>query len=198
MLTAEFAALYHSEKMIPVDLLLIDADHSYEGFRYDFETYSRFVSDNGLILCHDTEVVYDGSGAYPFGVGRYLRKVVQRSSRFEAVSLPVWPGLGIVKKGSALSERGGVFGWLAKSYPATPAIKVRSAYRSLPLPPALRRRVELAYGRMFNYAARKRWQRRSTIWLAKRAASLSGMAPGFVRRLIPERIKRGMYHHREE
>jgi hypothetical protein len=181
MLTADFAQLYRSAKMPPVDLLLIDADHSYEGFRYDFETYSSFVSDNGLILCHDTEVNDDG--------------VVQRSSEFEAVSLPVWPGLGIVRKRSNLRRRG-VFGWRTRSYLTSPAIKVRGAYRSLPLPPALRLKVETAYGRTFSYTARRRWQRRATIWAAKRAATLSGMVPGFVRRLVPDRIKRGMYHHR--
>jgi glycosyltransferase involved in cell wall biosynthesis len=33
--------------------LLIDGDHSYNGVRYDWENYSRFVSDNGIVLFDD-------------------------------------------------------------------------------------------------------------------------------------------------
>jgi len=95
--TSEFAALYAKQKMPPVELLMIDADHSFEGFRYDFETYSHFLRSGGLILCHDTEVE-EGHGSRPFGVGRYLKEVIQQNPEYEAVSLPVWPGVGIVRK----------------------------------------------------------------------------------------------------
>lgn len=95
--TSEFAALYTAQKMPPVDLLMIDADHSFEGFKYDFETYSQFLRSDGVIICHDTEVD-EGHASRSFGVGRYLREVIQRNPDYEAVSLPVWPGLGIVRK----------------------------------------------------------------------------------------------------
>ena len=95
--TSEFAALYEKQKMPPVELLMIDADHSFEGFKYDFERYSQFLRSGGLILCHDTEVE-EGYASRPFGVGRYLKQVIQQNPEYEAVSLPVWPGVGIVRK----------------------------------------------------------------------------------------------------
>lgn len=39
---------------LPIDLLFIDGDHSYEGVKKDFELFHRFVSPFGLIIFHDT------------------------------------------------------------------------------------------------------------------------------------------------
>jgi cephalosporin hydroxylase len=36
-----------------IDFLFIDGDHTYEGVKDDFERYSPFVSDGGLIAFHD-------------------------------------------------------------------------------------------------------------------------------------------------
>ena len=36
-----------------LDYLFIDGDHSYEGVKYDFETYKRYVRKGGLIAFHD-------------------------------------------------------------------------------------------------------------------------------------------------
>jgi predicted O-methyltransferase YrrM len=36
-----------------IDFLFIDGDHSYEGIKQDFETYSPFVGHNGVIAIHD-------------------------------------------------------------------------------------------------------------------------------------------------
>lgn len=38
---------------IPVDLLFIDGDHSYEGVKADYENYRSFVRPGGLIAFHD-------------------------------------------------------------------------------------------------------------------------------------------------
>jgi O-antigen/teichoic acid export membrane protein/predicted O-methyltransferase YrrM len=37
----------------PIDLLFIDGDHSYDGVRADFETYSGLVARDGLVTFHD-------------------------------------------------------------------------------------------------------------------------------------------------
>lgn len=126
MLTSEFAAFYQGQNLPPVDLLLIDADHSYPGFKYDFETFSKVVRDDGLILCHDTEVE-DGYGGFRFGVGEYFRLVARRDSSLQAISLPVWPGLGIVRKAGAV--RGGPPRWWRW---------LRAIDRRIPLPALLR------------------------------------------------------------
>ena len=36
-----------------VDFLMIDGDHTYEGVAADFQMYSRFVADGGVIALHD-------------------------------------------------------------------------------------------------------------------------------------------------
>ena len=44
---------------IKIDLLFIDGDHSYDGVKLDFELYSAILSENGLIIIHDTDKRYE-------------------------------------------------------------------------------------------------------------------------------------------
>ncbi len=44
---------------IKIDFLFIDGDHSYEGVKTDFELYSKILSDNGVIVIHDTDSKYE-------------------------------------------------------------------------------------------------------------------------------------------
>jgi hypothetical protein len=44
---------------IKIDVLFIDGDHSYEGVKSDFELYSQILSDNGIIIIHDTDSEYE-------------------------------------------------------------------------------------------------------------------------------------------
>lgn len=44
---------------IKIDLLWIDGDHSYEGVKSDFDLYSKILSDNGIIIIHDTDSNYE-------------------------------------------------------------------------------------------------------------------------------------------
>jgi hypothetical protein len=46
---------------IKIDLLFIDGDHSYEGVKQDFELYSQILSENGIIMIHDTDGDYEES-----------------------------------------------------------------------------------------------------------------------------------------
>jgi len=49
-------SFYRVKKLLgkkKVDLLFIDGDHTYNGVREDFQQYSYFVKDKGLILFHD-------------------------------------------------------------------------------------------------------------------------------------------------
>ena len=46
---------------IQIDFLFIDGDHSYEGVKIDFELYSNLLTDNGIIIIHDTDGNYEES-----------------------------------------------------------------------------------------------------------------------------------------
>jgi hypothetical protein len=43
---------------IKIDYLHIDAGHSYENVKEDFELYSQLMSENGIISIHDTDPNY--------------------------------------------------------------------------------------------------------------------------------------------
>lgn len=43
---------------IKIDLLHIDAGHSYDDIKRDFELYSKLLSNNGIITIHDTDKNY--------------------------------------------------------------------------------------------------------------------------------------------
>ena len=43
---------------IKIDYLHIDADHTYEGCKKDFELYSTIMNNNGIISVHDTDETY--------------------------------------------------------------------------------------------------------------------------------------------
>ena len=43
---------------IKIDYLHIDADHTYEGVKMDFELYSTIMNENGIISIHDTDRKY--------------------------------------------------------------------------------------------------------------------------------------------
>ena len=43
---------------IKIDYLHIDADHTYEGCKLDFDLYSTIMNENGIISIHDTDRKY--------------------------------------------------------------------------------------------------------------------------------------------
>lgn len=46
---------------IKIDFLFIDGDHSYDGVKKDFELYSKILSNNGVIVLHDTDENYENT-----------------------------------------------------------------------------------------------------------------------------------------
>jgi predicted O-methyltransferase YrrM len=97
MRTSEYAEIYEKLKMPPIDLLMIDADHSFEGFKFDFEKFGDFVRDDGLIIYHDALVEFGWQG-YPFGIKKYVDEVIEKSDKYANLLLNIWPGLGILQK----------------------------------------------------------------------------------------------------
>jgi predicted O-methyltransferase YrrM len=59
----------------PIRLLFIDGDHSYEGSKQDFDTWSSHVSPNGLVAFHDV-------GTWE-GVTQFYAELMGRASGFK-------------------------------------------------------------------------------------------------------------------
>ena len=76
-----------------IDILHIDGDHAYESVKKDFETWSKFVKDDGVILMHDTCVEY-------FGVKDFFAEINLPKTNF-----PQSSGLGVVSKNAELVEK---------------------------------------------------------------------------------------------
>ena len=72
----------------PIDILHIDGLHTYEAVKNDFEKWSPFVKENGIILMHDT-MVDDPK----FGVSRFFKEINLPKTNFEHCN-----GLGVVSK----------------------------------------------------------------------------------------------------
>jgi predicted O-methyltransferase YrrM len=65
----------------PVDFLFIDGDHTYEGLRDDWESWSGLVAPDGLVALHDSRSTparnIDGAGSV-----RFTNDVILRDGRF--------------------------------------------------------------------------------------------------------------------
>jgi cephalosporin hydroxylase len=82
-----------------VDFLFIDGDHSYEGVREDFTTYSWLVRAGGLIALHDILSHHPSEGIF---VQKFWKRLAARFETQEFV-LPnelrdygVWGGIGVI------------------------------------------------------------------------------------------------------
>jgi len=97
--TLEFAKQLQNNP-ISIDLLFIDADHACEAVLDDINAYFPFVSSHGIILIHDTHPKNIESMASGFCNDSF--KVVDKLARdinnLEFVTIPVHPGLTIVRK----------------------------------------------------------------------------------------------------
>jgi predicted O-methyltransferase YrrM len=74
----------------------VDADHSYQGVKYDFEQALQHLTPGGLVTFHDALVDTSSANKVPdpgaFGIKQFLREHFP-----EALVLDRWPGLAIVQ-----------------------------------------------------------------------------------------------------
>ena len=49
---------YFVKRDIKIDFLYIDADHTFEGVKLDFDLYSKIMNKGGIITIHDTDKDY--------------------------------------------------------------------------------------------------------------------------------------------
>jgi predicted O-methyltransferase YrrM len=104
-----------------IDFLFIDGDHTYEGVKQDFEMYSEFVSEGGIIALHDIvphpddeEVVQRrrqnvegleerhlswSEGYSDCNVDQFWTELVEEYETEEIISHPkqTWAGIGVVR-----------------------------------------------------------------------------------------------------
>lgn len=103
MSTDDFAVQWAGHKT-PIDLLYIDADHSYEQSLKDFEHFAPFVKPNGLILMHDTFPLSEGfeqlhlSGTV-YKTAQHIKR--EYLSEFEITTIPYLCGISILRKRGA-------------------------------------------------------------------------------------------------
>jgi predicted O-methyltransferase YrrM len=80
----------------PLDFLLIDGDHSYDGVRRDFELYAPLVRPGGLIALHDINPDSgDPAGPISGEVPRAWAELRETHRTEEIVRAPAGEGLGI-------------------------------------------------------------------------------------------------------
>lgn len=82
-----------------LDFLFIDGDHSYEGVKQDFEMYSPFVKQGGIVAFHDINDSQKHRDRNVF-VGKFWNEI-KDDRRFEAVEFNTnedWAGIGCLIK----------------------------------------------------------------------------------------------------
>jgi predicted O-methyltransferase YrrM len=80
-----------------IDILHIDGDHAYESVKNDYETWSKFLSEDAVILFHDTTV--DTINGNEYGVKRFFEELDLPKVNFTHTF-----GLGVASKNKELIE----------------------------------------------------------------------------------------------
>jgi len=128
-----------------VDLLHIDGRHFYDDVKHDFESWLPKLTDDAIVLFHDTQV-RDRN----FGVWKYFGELRERRPTFEFVHCQ---GLGVMAMGSVAPK-------LAPLFAADPTHgdRIRTAFAELGKPVAVawkakrraKRREASWWGRLLN------------------------------------------------
>jgi glycosyltransferase involved in cell wall biosynthesis/predicted O-methyltransferase YrrM len=78
-----------------IDVLHIDGDHAYESVKNDYETWSKFLSEDGVVLFHDTMV--ENINGNEYGVKRFFEELDLPKVNFTHTF-----GLGVASKNERL------------------------------------------------------------------------------------------------
>jgi predicted O-methyltransferase YrrM len=99
----DVAFVLRAIKPEPLDVLLIDGDHSREGFVSDLLGYSSYVRDCGLIICHDIDTSHGRTrektgdpGAPTEAIREEYFKFVQERNLSHTELLGGWAGMGVI------------------------------------------------------------------------------------------------------
>jgi hypothetical protein len=96
--TQDFIAQHQD---VTFDMVFIDADHSFEASRADFDGIFELVRDNGLIMLHDTyppsDVFTEKSYCYDtYRTAEFIKD--NYGHKCEIVTIPFYMGVSIVRK----------------------------------------------------------------------------------------------------
>ena len=78
-----------------LDILFIDGDHSYEGVKQDFEDYSKFVRNYGLIAFHDI-TVQGMENDTDYGVHKFWNEIKNKYP-YQEFCFNNGPGIGVIE-----------------------------------------------------------------------------------------------------
>jgi predicted O-methyltransferase YrrM len=82
---------------LPIDMIFIDGDHTYEGVEQDFDSFRPWFTSRALVVFHDTlwEYEQDDQEQRPnIGVPRYMEKL--RAEGYHSVTIPAPHGLTVL------------------------------------------------------------------------------------------------------
>jgi predicted O-methyltransferase YrrM len=82
---------------LPIDILFIDGDHTFEGVRHDFEAFRPWLTARSLVVFHDTLWEYEPADTPRrpnIGVPQYLEQL--RAEGYHSVTIPAPYGMTIV------------------------------------------------------------------------------------------------------
>lgn len=82
---------------LPLDFLMIDGDHTYDGVRSDYEMYGPLVRDGGLVALHD---ICPHPGHPDVEVDRFWSEL-QGDKEYIVTDPAVWGGIGLVRVGAS-------------------------------------------------------------------------------------------------
>lgn len=80
---AEAGALFAARREPPVDFVFIDADHSYQGLRGDWEAWRDLIAPGGIVALHDSRSCADRD-IESWGSVQFTRDVILQDPRFVA------------------------------------------------------------------------------------------------------------------
>lgn len=96
--TQEFLTKRLPEMKVKLGVVFIDADHTYESAKWDFEMVWPFVEEQGIVLLHDTfpEAEWEEKPGYAGDSWRFAVELRERG--YDTATVPIPPGLTIVRK----------------------------------------------------------------------------------------------------
>lgn len=91
----------------PIDLLLIDGDHSYSGVEADWQDWSRFVCKGGIAIFHDARL-FDGGWTTPeYGPVRFVDDFLRSGVSPEWSIVEELHSLVVVRRGAGAESEAG-------------------------------------------------------------------------------------------